>query len=449
MNAQLPQNENEVAVIGGGLAGLTAACYLAKAGVAVSLFEKSSGLGGRAITSNYDQYRFNRGIHALYCGGAAEQVLEELQIPYTGHQPKDLFVLCEGKLYPFPSNPVSMLTTGLLSVGDKFELMGLFSGLARLKAEELSRVSIEEWLNRAVHRHRLRRFMEATARTFVYSAALNLVSADILINKLKAQLKHPILYLDDGWQVLVDGLRLSAPLPGVRIVTGARVEAIEPEAGRVQAIRFQDGTEKRVAAVIIAAEPRAVTKLVDAEFCPELHSFINSNPPGRIACLDVALTRLPDPQHPIVQDLSEARFISAQSVYSRVAPGEGALIYTFKQLDPAHPSDPQQDERELEDLLDKVQPGWRKFVVKRVFMPRIEAMGVLPTVESGGLSGRPGSRISGLTNLYLAGDWIGPEGFLADASFASARKAANILLEEQARAVMPVAGKKSFTGALR
>jgi hypothetical protein len=35
-----------------------------------------------------------------------------------------------------------------------------------------------------------------------------------------------------------------------------------------------------------------------------------------------------------------------------------------------------------------------------------------------------------LDNLYLAGDWIGPEGFLVDASVASARRAAQLILED-------------------
>ncbi|HEY8459494.1 MAG TPA: FAD-dependent oxidoreductase, partial [Blastocatellia bacterium] len=46
-----------VAVVGGGLAGLTAANYLARAGFSVTLFEKSSAVGGRAKTD------VERGFH--------------------------------------------------------------------------------------------------------------------------------------------------------------------------------------------------------------------------------------------------------------------------------------------------------------------------------------------------------------------------------------------------
>src|SRR5690348_10873067 len=42
--------ETDVVIVGGGLAGLSAAAYLARGGVAVTLFEKAAHLGGRAAT---------------------------------------------------------------------------------------------------------------------------------------------------------------------------------------------------------------------------------------------------------------------------------------------------------------------------------------------------------------------------------------------------------------
>ncbi len=71
---------NGAVVVGGGLAGLIAACYLAGGGLSVTLFEKAAGLGGRAATQYVHGFAMNRGIHALYTGGATSQALAELGV---------------------------------------------------------------------------------------------------------------------------------------------------------------------------------------------------------------------------------------------------------------------------------------------------------------------------------------------------------------------------------
>jgi phytoene dehydrogenase-like protein len=272
--------------------------------------------------------------------------------------------------------------------------------------------------------------MTGLARTFVYSTALDLVSAELFVEKFQRALRHPVHYVDGGWRTLVDGLRAAAERAGARIVSNVQVESVEIGNGHARSVRLRDGSVVRASTVVVATSPRDAAKLVDGGEHPAMRQIVEGLIPARIACLDVALNRLPVPGRPIVQDLDGPRFMSAQSVYSRVAPEGAALIISFKQLDPRHPGDPREDERDLEDLLDAAQPGWRAALVKRQYLPRIEAVGTLPTAREGGFSGRPGPRVTGLDNLYLAGDWVGPEGFLIDASMASARRAAELVLED-------------------
>jgi phytoene dehydrogenase-like protein len=189
----------------------------------------------------------------------------------------------------------------------------------------------------------------------------------------------------------------------------------------------------RSTAVIIALRPQDAVKLIDETAYPTLRQIVDTIIPAQVACLDVALSRLPDPSHPVVQDLERPRFMSAQSVFSQVAPVGGALIYTFKQLDPTRSSDPKEDEHDLEEFLDTVQPGWREVLVKRFFLPRIDAIGMLPTASDGGYAGRPKPQAVGMPNVYLTGDWIG-EGFLSDASMGSARQVVQLLQKDLASA---------------
>ncbi|MFL6371969.1 MAG: hypothetical protein ACJ70P_02405 [Nitrososphaera sp.] len=50
------------------------------------------------------------------------------------------------------------------------------------------------------------------------------------------------------------------------------------------------------------------------------------------------------------------------------------------------------------------------------------------TAADGGLGGRPDVKIA--DNLYIVGDWVGKEGLLSNASVASAKQAAHLILNE-------------------
>jgi phytoene dehydrogenase-like protein len=88
--------------------------------------------------------------------------------------------------------------------------------------------------------------------------------------------------------------------------------------------------------------------------------------------------------------------------------------------------------RELEALVDAVQPGWRDAAVHTRFLPHLRVAHDLPTPDARGLRGRPGPRVPDWPGLYVAGDWVGPAGLLADASLASAQAAADAVLTDTA-----------------
>lgn len=73
-----------------------------------------------------------------------------------------------------------------------------------------------------------------------------------------------------------------------------------------------------------------------------------------------------------------------------------------------------------------MQPGWREEAMLERFLPRMVAVSAIPTPTSGGLRGRPG--VDRGEGLYLAGDWVGDEGWLVDAALASGAAAASAAL---------------------
>jgi phytoene dehydrogenase-like protein len=131
-------------------------------------------------------------------------------------------------------------------------------------------------------------------------------------------------------------------------------------------------------------------------------------------------------------------YLSVHSATARLAPEGGALIQTAKYLPPDHRESSASDEAELEGLLDLVQPGWRDAVVQRRFLPDMTVMNALPLASGNGTQDRPNPEVTDVPGLYLAGDWVGNEGLLVDASLASAKRAAELIAAPQSVSVATV-----------
>jgi len=105
-----------VVVVGGGLGGLTAAALLGRAGLRVTVCERTGTLGGRAATHVRDQFHLNLGAHALYLGVAAARELGGLGVPFPGGAPPSGWGMRGDRLHTLPTGAVSLLSTGLYSV---------------------------------------------------------------------------------------------------------------------------------------------------------------------------------------------------------------------------------------------------------------------------------------------------------------------------------------------
>jgi hypothetical protein len=79
----------------------------------------------------------------------------------------------------------------------------------------------------------------------------------------------------------------------------------------------------------------------------------------------------------------------------------------------------------LERLTDLLQPGWRDVEVRRQRLAAIVVAHDFPGFEARGQRGP--ITVQDAPGLFLAGDWIGAQGMLSDASAASARAAARAL----------------------
>ncbi len=421
------QSNADIIVIGAGLTGLVAATYAARSGRSVTLFEKAPQPGGRAITRQRDGFCLNLGAHALYHQTEAGEVLRELGVPYRGKEPPPVFALAGETLHLLPQSPLALVRTRLLDASAKLELLGVLASAKREDLLALQTVSVAEWLQRHARHPQVRALLLMLARVTTYTNAPGLQSAALLVEMVR---KVPsVLYLDGGWQTLVYGLRQVAQAAGVRMVTSARVVAVEYEE-YVRGVRLASGDFYPAQAVIVATDPTEASALVEGGEHKALSRWAREALPSHVACLDVALHRLPEPGHKGALGIDRPLYLVVHSASANLTPEGGALIHTIRYLEPGEQADAQAVEHELEALLDRLQPGWRHELVERQFLPHLLASNAIVQAHLGGIPGRPGPAVPGIGNLFVAGDWVGTAGQLTAAGLASAKAAAHLACEQ-------------------
>jgi phytoene dehydrogenase-like protein len=422
-----PTSGNDpIVIVGGGLAGLAAAALLARDGAEVTVLERAAAPGGRAQTTRVGAFHLNLGPHALYRSGHGVRVLADLGVTYHGGVPKAAggCALDGGRVDVLPGGFVSLLTTGLFGLSGKLEAAALLSSVGRIDAAEFDRTTVRQWSSTRVRHADVRRLLEALARLATYANAPDTMSAGLAIRQLQMAIASSVSYLDGGWQILVDGLRACAEGHGARIRTAAAVTALERAAdGRITGTRLRDGSLLPASAVVLALDaPAAAALLPDGP----VRRYAAAATPVLAACLDVALARLPRPRVTFALGIDEPSYYSVHSAVARLGPDGAAMIHVARYLGDATP-EPKLVERQLEGVLDRLQPGWREVVLERRFLPHMLAASTLPTAADGGLAGRPGPEVPEAPGLYVAGDWVGPDGWLADGALASARRAAALV----------------------
>ncbi|HEY4312611.1 MAG TPA: FAD-dependent oxidoreductase [Pirellulales bacterium] len=422
--------ETDVIVVGAGLAGLMAAAVVARAGRSVQIVEQAGHAGGRAATNQIKNVQFNLGAHALYAGGHACRLLREMQIPFAGHFPSQgrPLLLQRDTSYRLPTNLLALFSSQLLTFSEKRRMTRFFVTIKNVDARQLDGTTTRAWIEQAFGRGNLASFIASLVRVATYVDDVDRLSAGAAIDQLRLALTGNVLYLDGGWQTIVAGLRQTAIENGATLRTSSRADSTDTTPDGLL-VRLSGGETIRGRTVILAVEPDAACRLLDRSADSFLVRWMAQRVAVSAACLDVALDRLPRPRDRFALGLDRPMYYSVHSAAARLGPDGVHVLHLMKYLRHDRDEAPEAVGAELESFLDQLQPGWRSHVVARRLLPRMIVSHAIPLASDGGLAGRPSVNSAEIRNVFLAGDWVGTEGMLADASAASAVSAAQQALE--------------------
>lgn len=406
-------NNTEVVVIGGGLAGLTAATYVARAGHSVTVHEAKSRIGGRAATDEQNGFLLNHGPHALYLAGEASKILAELGVSLAGAAPPAGKVLFGGQLFLAPGSTSTLLRTKALGAKAKLEVGKVLGGLGKVRSEELAHLSANDWINGQVKQERSRQLLQAVARLTCYAGQLDELSADLAVGQMQIGLGDGVSYLDGGWCKLVKGLEQKLLETGnATIETGSKLTTM-PDAPVV---------------IVALNSPQAAASL--------LEQTIETGPAATVASLDLGVSSPPPVDFVLGGD--EALYFSHQSASARLAADGQHLISVAAYLNEtanneSNDSSAQPTTRPDRSTLEtfaKLCGVDDTTIVHSRYLHRMVAASAIPTVALGGMKGRTSVDASeGVAGagqqVLVSGDWVGDAGHLADASMASARVAAS------------------------
>lgn len=390
-----------VHVIGGGLGGLAAAVFVARAGRRVVVHEQRGRLGGRATTDERHGYRFNQGPHALYVGAEAAEVLTELGIHPGGPPPptRGVLMVSGGESHLAPGGPFSLAATRLLGVRDKVDLARLLGRLDRIDASTLGSTTIGEWIASRTDREAVAAVLHAVVRLATYANTPEVFSADVAVRQVQLALSSGVIYLDGGWETLVSWLADAVTAAGGEIETSDGPTAV-PDAPAV---------------IVATGSPSSAASLLGESF--------SHGPVTEASVLDLALTE-PSLRRTVI-GVDEPIYLSDHGSPASMTPRGAGSLSIAQYLAPDGAPGDEPDRQAMRDFAHHAGIGVDDVVEER-YLHRMTTVSAIASADLGGLAGRPGVAVADRPGTYVVGDWVGAHGHLADAVLHSAREAARL-----------------------
>lgn len=386
-------SSDQITVVGGGLAGLTAAITAAEAGANVRLLEAHDELGGRA-RSTASPYKANLGPHALLCNSPFWAWLGERDLLPPAAKPRlsGFRFRWHGEIRRVPA-------------------VGAAVAMLRLRGRQAPvELDFRTWAAEQVGLEAADQIARSAGILTYYHDPGELSAAFVWQPIVRAVLAAPptTRYPIGGWTSIVTRIHDRARRLGVVIETGARVDEL-PQAP-----------------VIVATELSDARVMLGDESLDWLS--------GNAVCLDLALEhRRGDPY--VVADLQETGWVERFTAADRtLAPPGEELIQAQMPIRPGESADSAGDR--LEQLLDASFVDWRsreRWRRRQVMNKRTGA------IDPPGKTWRDRPAIDRGDGVFLAGDMVAAPGCLSEIAWASGVQAGELAVAAARGATTTVA----------
>nr|WP_309241296.1 FAD-dependent oxidoreductase [Nocardia sp. BSTN01] len=373
-------------VVGGGIAGLTAAICCAEQGLNVTVHEAHSTLGGRS-RSTPPPYVTNDGTHVFYLNGE----------PFR-------WLVGKGLVGPFVRltfaevNRMRFRRRGVLRRTVPAAYLRMVF-LGRKHVPPVDR-SFRDWGREHFSPQAIENAVGFLGPV-LYDADPGRLSAEFVFERLLRvgvpRYPLPTRYVIGGWGAVVYRMAARATELGVRIETGSRVTEL-PSDGPV---------------IVATALDSARSLLGDQSLRWES---------GAAALLDVALTPSKRDGN-VTFDMDEGGFVGHYSDHDSSLVPEGQTLWQGQM--PMRPGESKSDALErLGGLFDLTAPNWRD---RLLWQSAYVSRGRTGALDLPGFTWRDRPAIDRGDGVYLVGDSVAAPGILVECSIASARRAADLI----------------------